>query len=192
MHLPFSVFVSDFITNKISVRQCFRIPSLFFPPQVSSAKGQLVNSVQVTGPGQLFIVSTRAGSSSPGTMFSPFGSTDKLAYALASSAVTAESCWAAVELGAEVVCSQGDATPLKRSLIETGLRLSPTAAAAGASVPMVSALSRRCSYEEVVHSEIMDQDLKQSISFQEQVCQNRSGSRLMRSLLLLSFGVWGH
>jgi hypothetical protein len=189
--LPFSVFVSDFITNKISVRQCFRIPSLFFPPQVSSAKGQLVNSVQVTGPGQLFIVSTRAGSS-PGTMFAPFGSTDRLASSLASSAATAESCWAAVELGAEVVCSQGDATPLKRSLIETGLRLSPAAVAAGASVPMVSALSRRCSYEEVVHSEIMDQDLKQSISFQEQVCQNRSGSRLMRSVLLLSFGVWGH
>jgi hypothetical protein len=62
-----------------------------------------------------------------------------------------------LELGAEVVCCEGD-SPTKR--------LTRQPSPGKPCVPNVAALTRRCSYEEVVHTEIRQQKVEDNNSFE--------------------------
>jgi hypothetical protein len=107
--------------------------------------------VQVSGdPGQLFVVATSPEAAE--IMFAPFdqaaAADSSCAYPPVSAAFASGACWPA-ELGAQEICSHGDSP--KKSFSEL------VQVSAPAAVPIVAALSRRCSYEEVVHAD-MEQD----------------------------------
>ena len=135
------------MTSSLSL--ILQLPSCEGQPS-SSSVGQPVSC----DPGQLLVIPTQADQ----IMFTaPFadpaavtavdyscGCFDAAERGVAGRTATTELasvCWPPVELGAEVVCGEGD-SPTKRS-----------------TRPAVAALNRRCSYEEVVHSDMEQEPL---------------------------------